>query len=128
MVTECTATNRSFAQLLGRLQGTDPLVGQDREAIRLFPDYRIIRNEFPLPTPNQIRDAKVRSVDEFLARENMDRWRDGNPWPIFYNAKVALASLGWSEWPYEVRDLGKGTFAVVHLAFRMQDVDQIIEK
>ena len=120
--------NLSFAQLLGRLQGTDPLVGQDREAVRLLPDYRIIRNEFPLPTPNQIRDAEIRSVDEILDRGNMDRWGDGNPWPYFYNAKVGLASLGWSEWPYEVRELCKRTFAVVHLAFRMQDVDQIIEK
>ena len=116
--------NRSFAQLLGRLQGTDPLVGQDREAVRLFPDYRVRRSEFQLPGPDRIRDEEIESVDEFLDRGNMDPWGHGHPWPIFLDDKVGLASLGWSRWPYEVVELGAGGFGVVHLAFKMQDVDQ----
>ena len=120
--------NRSFAQLLRRLQGTDPLFGQDREAVRLFPDYRVRRNAFPLPTPDRIRDEVVQSVDEFLDRGNMDAQGHGNPWPIFYNDRIGLASLGWSELPYEDVELGYGAFGVVHLAFKMQDADQILEK
>jgi serine/threonine protein kinase len=103
----------------------NPVITEDeKKVIQGFSNYDNSRRRAPVP----LEEDAPASVDEFMEKWNTDHRGRKHPFTKYHDVKEGARGAGWTVWPEKGIHLGKGTFGMVQLLYRSEDIDKAPER